>query len=259
MPYGRRVPWYACLAIIAVVYTVSRVRSKALKAFVYSLPIPITLVMATTHPVVSADNLIGVASLVLFFFVVDFVRPRVRGNMFVAVALAVAVYLGVAYVVAVLPTAPFVPTAVIITLLWAVNAGVAVARGTSPAASGEAPAPTSVRRELFKLSTLTAGTFVLAFLARFLGALAVTFPYSGLLVALDLGAESRAFARQFALGSIALVAFFVAFWSVQSSLAFAASLAIGWAAFLAASGLVALLRRAARSRSAPLRLPTRTP
>ena len=242
MPYGRTVPWYACIAIVVVVWGVSQVRSPALKAFIYSFPIPMTLVMVSTDAEVSASYLIGVVSLVLFFFVIAGLRQRLGWHSLAAVAGGVAFYLLVAFAVAALPTPHFVPTLIFVVIAWLGVVAFTVRRGLPVRIPQEDPAQRTVGGELVKISALTVATFLLAFFARTLGGFAVTFPYSGILVSFGLGNDGPAFARSFAFSSISLVAFFTTHWLVQDALTTPLELLVSWLAFFASSGLVALLR-----------------
>ena len=214
-----------------------------MKSFIYSLPIPMSLVLATTHPVVNSDQLIGVGVLVLFFFVFSALKLRLGWRTLPSVVVAVAFYLVAAAFVRLLPPAHFVATLVVVVLLWMLVATHALVRGL-PARRPEGDHISRTGREqVVRFGILTVATVVMAFLARYLGGLAVTFPYSGTLVSFDLGRGALDFARNFALNSISLVVFFAAYAAVQGQMDTLLSLAVAWVAFFIASGAVLLVRR----------------
>lgn len=218
-------------------------RSRPLKAFIYSMPIPITLVMLATNATVTASHLIGVVSLVLFFFVVAWLILRLGWHTLPAVAGGVVFYLLVALGAKALPTPAYLPTLAVVVVVWIGVVVHAFTRGLPARQSEQPDAPVTLRGEALRLGVLTVATFSLVFLGRFLGGFAVTFPYSGILVSFGLGSETRAFARNFAIGSISLVAFFTAHWLVQDSVDQWLELVVAWASFFAVYGVVALLRR----------------
>lgn len=83
---------------------------------------------------------------------------------------------------------------------------------------------------LGKLAGVLTATFAVVWLAGLLAGLVVTFPYSGVLVAVEVRRELVAFTWAFARTSIALVAFLAGFAGGQGH-GTAVGLVAGWLAF----------------------------
>ena len=77
-----------------VVWAVSLVRSVSLRALIYSLPLPITLVLLATPIRVSAQQLVGVVLLNVFVAIVTLLYHRLRWNIVLADVAGVAAYIG---------------------------------------------------------------------------------------------------------------------------------------------------------------------
>ena len=96
------------LLVTALVWAVSLLRSVRLRAFVYSLPLPMTLALLTTGYRVDGSHLIGVVGLNLFFVLVTVAHHRLRWPILLADLAGVAGYVALgAALLAV--SVPFVP------------------------------------------------------------------------------------------------------------------------------------------------------
>ncbi|MEV4545898.1 hypothetical protein [Micromonospora echinaurantiaca] len=236
------------LLVTAVVWAVSLLRSVRLRAFVYSLPLPMTLALLTTGYRVDGSHLIGVVGLNLFFVLVTVAHHRLRWPILLADLAGVAGYVALgAALLAV--SVPFVPALAGTVLLWLL-AALLLRRHPPPAA----PAPDDPERRathddraapserdgdeaagerlpaLAKLALILGGAVSTGLLGQLLRGLVVTFPYAGVLVAVEVRRELPAFCRHFARNSLGLVGFLTGCWLCQD-LSTAAGLAAGWAVF----------------------------
>ncbi|MFI5484272.1 hypothetical protein [Micromonospora echinaurantiaca] len=236
------------LLVTALVWAVSLLRSVRLRAFVYSLPLPMTLALLTTGYRVDGSHLIGVVGLNLFFVLVTVAHHRLRWPILLADLAGVAGYVALgAALLAV--SVPFVPALAGTVLLWLL-AALLLRRHPPPAA----PAPDDPERRaapvdraaplerdgdeaagerlpaLAKLALILGGAVSTGLLGQLLRGLVVTFPYAGVLVAVEVRRELPAFCRHFARNSLALVGFLTGCWLCQD-LSAAAGLAAGWAGF----------------------------
>ena len=106
------------LLVTAVVWAVSVLRSVRLRAFVYSLPLPMTLALVTTgHPVEGAQ-LLGVVGLNLFFLTVTVTHRRLRWPILLADLAGVAAYVALSAGVLAVPV-PFEAALAGTVALWA--------------------------------------------------------------------------------------------------------------------------------------------
>ncbi|PWU57504.1 hypothetical protein DLJ47_02375 [Micromonospora sp. S4605] len=245
------------LLVTAVVWAVSLLRSVRLRAFVYSLPLPMTLALLTTGYRVDGSHLIGVVGLNLFFVLVTVAHHRLRWPILLADLAGVAGYVALgAALLAV--SVPFVPALAGTVLLWLL-AALLLRRHPPPAAPApddperSAPPDDPERRAapvdraaplerdgdeaagerlpaLAKLALILGGAVSTGLLGQLLRGLVVTFPYAGVLVAVEVRRELPAFCRHFARNSLALVGFLTGCWLCQD-LSAAAGLAAGWAGF----------------------------
>ncbi|MEU6073551.1 hypothetical protein [Micromonospora sp. NPDC047074] len=251
--------WSAVLLVTAVVWAVSLIRSVRLRAFVYSLPLPMTLALVTTGHRVDGAQLLGVLGLNLFFVTVALTHHRWRWPILLADLAGVAVYVALSAVLLAVPV-PFEPALAGSVLLWL--AAMAVLRrraGPSDAAPAPVPAdgapspgaePVEPRRDGLsapaKLAVIFVGALLTGLLGQLLRGMVVTFPYSGVLVAIEARRELVEFSRHFARNSLALVGFLTCYHYLQD-VSPGAAMAGGWAGFaLIAAALHLPLRRPRR-------------
>ncbi|MFU8875071.1 hypothetical protein [Micromonospora sp. SL4-19] len=272
--------WSAVLLVTVVVWAVSVIRSVRVRAFVYSLPLPMTLALVTTGHRVDGAQLLGVVGLNLFFVAVAVTHRRLRWPILLADAAGIAAYVALSAGVLAVP-APFEVSLVATVALWAATMAVLALRARAaarrapapagpPGSDGE-PAPAAdARRDGLaapvKLVVIFVGAVLTGLLGELLRGMVVTFPYSGVLVAVEARRQLADFSRHFARNSLALVGFLTAYHYLQDASPVVA-LAAAWAAFALVSAALHLPRRrpaqpagdpAARP-AAPLRPPAERP
>jgi hypothetical protein len=249
------------VVVTAVVWAVSLIRPVRVRALVYSLPLPMTLVLAAGEVRVDGAQLLGVVLLVVFFLVVSGVHERLGGHILLADAAGVLAYVVIGAALARAGPIPFVPALSGVCLVWLVTQALArrggrpVDAGAPPPAATPVPAPPPAATPvpapppaaapvpapppaaaptplavLGKLAAVFAAALLMVGLTEPLSGLVVTFPYAGVLVAVEARRQLGEFTRHFATASLALVAFVTAYWLLQGA-GTAAALAAGWAAF----------------------------
>lgn len=257
--------WSAVLLVTAVVWAISVIRSVRLRALVYSLPLPMTLALVSTGHRVDGAQLFGVLGLNLFFVTVAVTHQRLRWPILIADGAGIAVYVAMSAGLLAVPV-PFEAALAVTLVLWLTavlllrrragspSAAARVAseesagsdggdtrRGAGGAGSGDGTAGTDTRRQglpaLLKLVVILVGALLTALLGTLLRGMVVTFPYSGVLVAIEARRQLADFSRHFARNSLALVGFLTAYHYLQE-VSSAVALGAGWAAFaLVASAL----------------------
>ncbi|WP_433550676.1 hypothetical protein ACQP08_22555 [Micromonospora zamorensis] len=231
--------WSAVLLVTAVVWAVSVIRSVRLRALVYSLPLPMTLVLVSTdNDRVDGAQLLGVLGLNLFFVTVAVTHHRLRWPILLADVAGIAVYVALsAGLLAVV--IPFEVALVGTLVLWLAAMLLLRRRARLNTAPADAPAVAVETSDggrpdglppLLKLVVIFVGAILTALLGAVLRGMVVTFPYSGVLVAVEARHQLREFSRHFARNSLALVGFLTAYHYLQD-VSSAMALGAGWAAF----------------------------
>ncbi|RLP86973.1 hypothetical protein [Micromonospora sp. CV4] len=226
----------AVLLVTAVVWAVSLIRSVRLRAFVYSLPLPMSLALVSTGHRVEGAQLLGVLGLNLFFVVVAVTHHRLCWPILLADAAGIAGYVAFSAGLLAVPV-PFAPALVGTVALWALAMLLLRRRHPAPEPAAPVTGAHSGRRlpAPVKLLVILLGATLTGLLGELLRAMVVTFPYSGVLVAVESRRDLVAFTRHFARNSLALVAFLAAYHRWQDGPPVAA-LAAGWVAFALVAG-----------------------
>jgi len=235
--------------VTLVVWAVSLVRSVSLRALIYSLPLPITLVLLATPIRVSAQQLVGVVLLNVFVAIVTLLYHRLRWNIVLADLAGVAAYIGGSLALVRAGGLPFVPVLAAALAAWVLLVRLA-RRGTasSPLAAARSRPSRRGLPTLGKLAVLAVGALLMVGLGQLLQGMVVTFPYSGVLVVIETRRDLVPFRAHFARNSLALLAFVTAYHFAQD-LSRPLAVAAGWAAFLGC----ALLSHLTRARADGLR------
>ncbi|MFC7549215.1 hypothetical protein [Plantactinospora sp. GCM10030261] len=233
------------LLVTAVVWAVSVIRSTAWRAFVYSLPLPMTVALMATGVPVDGAQVLGVGALNLFFVTVAVTHDRLRWHIATADAGGIGAYLAVSWLILRAGPVPFWPAVAAMAGLWAIAMLVSP---RNPAPGGAAPVhvppgiaapgpPGSDRPARRSGLPLPAKPFVIlvgALLTMLLGqalrGMVVTFPYAGVLTAVEARHDLPAFTRHLARNSLALVGFLAGYQSLQHRSPLVA-VAAGWLAF----------------------------
>ncbi|MEV4118400.1 hypothetical protein [Micromonospora sp. NPDC049645] len=227
------------LLVTVVVWAVSLIRSVRLRALVYSLPLPMTLALVSTGHRVEGAQLLGVLGLNLFFVVVTVTHHRLRWPILLADAAGIAAYVAFSAGLLVVPV-PFEPALLGTVALWLLAMVVSHRRRAEPTGPSSRALAVGRQRELrapVKLLIILTGALLTGLLGHLLRAMVVTFPYSGVLVAIETRRDLVAFTGHFARNSLALVGFLTAYHYCQD-LSPGAGLGAGWAAYaLLAVGL----------------------
>ncbi|MCG5434785.1 hypothetical protein [Micromonospora foliorum] len=228
----------AVLLVTAVVWAVSVIRSVRLRALVYSLPLPMTLALVTTDYRVDGAQVVGVLGLNLFFVTVAVTHQRWRWPILLADVAGIAVYVALsAGLLAV--HIPFEAALAGTLVLWAATILWLRHRARRSAGPHNVPAaeavPVAETRPdglpaLLKLVVIFVGAVLTQLLGAVLRGMVVTFPYSGVLVAVEARRQLAEFSRHFARNSLALVGFLTAYHYLQD-VSSAVALGAGWAAF----------------------------
>ncbi|MBG6106132.1 hypothetical protein ACLQ3D_09615 [Micromonospora vinacea] len=250
----------AVLLVTAVVWAVSVIRSVRLRALVYSLPLPMTLALVTTDHRVDGAQVLGVLGLNLFFVIVAVTHQRWRWPILLADVAGIAGYVALsAGLLAV--DIPFEVALAGTLVLWLAAILWLRRRARRRGAPAEETVAVAESRPdglpvLLKLVVIFVGAVLTALLGAVLRGMVVTFPYSGVLVAVEARRQLAEFSRHFARNSLALVGFLTAYHYLQD-VSSAVALGAGWAAFAVVAVALHLPlrpRQVAHARAASLRI-----
>lgn len=227
------------LLVTAVVWAISLIRSIRWRAFVYSLPLPMTLALVTTGSRVDGAALLGIVGLNVFFLIVTVTHHRFGWHILLADLGGIAGYLALSALVLVAAPVPFLP-ALTATLAGWLGAMLVLRHGRRaapiPDATTRPGAPAPV-----KLLVIFCGAVPTVLLGELLRQMVITFPYSGVLVAIEARRDLPQFVRHFAGNSLGLLAFVAGYHWLQDH-SRPVALTAAWTAF----AVVALARHAYR-------------
>jgi hypothetical protein len=224
------------IIIVMIVWSLALLRSVPLRALAYTLPLPITVVLLTLHEPITGTHIWGVLLLVLFFRLAAFVRSAGAAIGW-AVLSGLVLYISAAVALPRLPTVGF----------WQVLAVTASALFACVASDQRHTYQTfqpdddlwDIRRFLLIVVSASAA----AALGGSLGALVVTFPYSGVPLVFDAKDYLPAMSRNVTVNAFSLLAFFTGMYVTQGKASFALSLIAGWVAFAVSAILLRLVAR----------------
>ncbi|MEG3633901.1 hypothetical protein [Micromonospora palythoicola] len=270
------------LLVTAVVWAVTLIRPVRWRALVAALPLPMTAALLATGLPVDGAQLVGVVGLNLFFGVVALTHHRFRWPILLADLAGVAGYLAVAAALRPI-TLPFGPTLAATVACWLLTMLVlhrlpgpgqpadpgdpadpagpgdpADPAGPGDPADPADPAGPARLPVVARLLLVLAGAVLTGLLGQVLRGLVVTFPYAGVLVAVEVRRDLPAFCRHFARNSLALIGFLVGV-HLGQDVSTVVALVAGWAGFaLVAVALHLPARRHGSRHPVNLGCPNRT-
>jgi hypothetical protein len=226
-------------AIAAVIVAMGAARNNVVKAVIYCLPIPITVVFIATDALVTSRHIIGLFLLNIFLWSVATLYKSTR-NILLADSVAAAAYIVIGYFLVTYTRVSFVTITSAYALAWLIFC-LLYPRGT----------PDEARPESSKVGPgiKFAGTAVLSFgllsMQGLLSGVVVTFPFSGVFAVIEGRQILRTMALTFTRNSLALLALFVTlFMAQQINLGW--RMLLGWAVYLPVLLLLQWLFRPAK-------------
>lgn len=225
----------AYVAIVLVVWLIIALPQGRLQAVIYSLPIPMSVALASSSPALaSASQVLGVPLLVLFFLLIC-IGERRLGRV-AAVVISTCLLVGLAAAIHAMVVVEWANAYLLASLLWLLGIIASVfARQRVSTTTDKVNAEESIRRLGWfqALIAAAATTAVSFFFGLWIGPFVVTFPYSGLPVALLLAGNMAKFTVEFSMRSILLTIFLVAHHEATLRVpSIWVALAFAWVAYL---------------------------
>lgn len=221
------------LAIASVIATMAAVPNPRLKAIIYALPIPITLVLISTGGAVNSSHVIGLLLITLFLWIVHF-GYRLGLPILAADLLGTVVYVGAGWLLVTFTRPPFALAVALYACVW-LGFCLVCRRGHA----GAAAEPSRVHPAL-KFAGVSLLAFGLLSVKNLLGGIIVTFPFSGVFAVVEGRSILGTMALKFTQNSIAILFLFVTV-HLTGALALGWRLTAGWAVYLAAFAVLSLI------------------
>ena len=243
-------PWWSLALILATVTVVAAVRPVQLQSTLYSLPIPLTLGLIGSGSDVSRLQPLSVFGVVLFFYIVSGLRVRLGWQAYPATLGSALTILGLLEILA-LPTVTSLvwPTAVALAA-WLIGATLALRRlrHISPEPDDR---PSIGQVDVISVVAVIPMLIIVALTAGHIGSVGAMFPFAGMCVSLAVQtANLSEFADRFAVRSIGLIAYNTTYAMVAADLPRAASIGLGWLAYLTLLAASLQLEREVTKRAA---------
>lgn len=213
------------------------VPSTRLRAVIYSIPIPMSMLSLLGPELVDPDVIIGLIVNASFFWLVAFGDKRGWWR-WVSTAVAAGVYVATSWLVTGFTNSSLITAVALSALVWLV--GQHWVRRV-PVERVSAVAPVGMRRLVTVFVTAAAAVSMSGILGPFL----VTFPYTGITMALTYPGSTVPFARSFWLNGLpALLGYGIGLvTAAQSGLPMWACVLVALGCWFAATGIVAWLQR----------------
>lgn len=215
----------SALAIGIIISIMAAVKSPRLKAFIYSLPIPITIALFATGGHVNTTHIVGLVMVTGFLWLVYGLTRR-GVNVYAADVVAAGLYVAAGLFTTKMASIPFIIAAGAFAAFWLLFVIIYRTPRTHD------PVNTSKIKPIVKLPVVSAFAYVLLSLKSFLSAgVIVTFPFSGVFAVIESRHTLRTLAATFTHNSIAILVFFIVIHSMDSS-HIVLKIIVGWAVYL---------------------------
>jgi hypothetical protein len=216
------------LVIALVIIAIATVKNPVLKAVVYGLPIPITVALVASQKGVDSSHIVGLFLLVLFLWVVHWLR-RCGVHILIADVIGALIYVVLGFMaVHVMKGAhlfiPLVGAYVVFWILW-------MMRTRGPPQDEPAPQVNTVPL-LRKGVVIFVVANVLLALKDLLKGVVVTFPFSGVFAVVEMQGKLHTLASEFTKNSIAILVFFAIVHYAAYAMQLYAAVALGWVGYV---------------------------
>ena len=222
----------SALAIGSIIALMASLNSNRLRALVYSLPIPVTIVLIATGGEVNTTHLIGLVLGILFLWSVAFLHGR-GISILVADLLGAGAYLLAGYVAVSYIKVPFYVAVVCVSIAWSIFVYLYKNRVTKDKDQAIAKI-----HPLIKLPIVSVFAYILLSFKALFSGIIVTFPFSGVFAVIENRHMLERLASTFTRNSIAIIGLFITTYVLEDMNVFM-KLAIAWVVYLLILRIVA--------------------
>jgi len=216
----------SALAVSVIISAMARVRSQKVKAILYTLPFPITIALIGSHSIATSLSIVGLMLTAGFLWGCYVFHTKLRANILAVDVVLAVLYVTAAYALVQLLNVSFWPMVGLYCVGWAVLMWRFSKRTFSFVDKGKSPT-----NPYIKALIVFSIAFGLFSAHQYLAAFVVTFPYNGVFAVFENRYGLLPQAALFTRNSLALLAYFVANYSVGAHSSPAIRYACSWLAF----------------------------
>lgn len=209
------------LALSITITAIAWLKDFRHKSVIYSLPIPITIVLIAQGIEVNSSHILGLATLVIFLWLVFLLHIRFKLNIIISDIIACGMYVICGFLLGPVGDAvSFWLVTVLYFFIWLI---------TMPFLR-----PRAERNEPSRFSPIKKGSIVffasilLLFFERLLRGFVVTFPYSGIFTVVECRYGLYTLASHFTWYSLSILIFFVVIKAINIYFSAYFALLVGW-------------------------------
>lgn len=190
------------------------------KATIYSLPIPITIVLIVTNITIDYSHIVGLFLLCLFLWSVFYIHEKIHTPILIADIFSASIYVVLGFLLMKLFTFGFWQTALLYVIFWLVYISRYKPINQSDSRSRIHPLIKGVIVFLIAL--------LLLFMKNNLGGFIVTFPFLGIFAVLETKNATYTLAGEFTKNSLAVLLLFIAIRLLSTHIGFYQAIIVGW-------------------------------
>jgi hypothetical protein len=214
------------LGVTITVLAISAVKSPKLKAAIYSLPIPISIILLGTGGDINITHIVGLV-LVLIFFIGTFILHKlIKVPIILAIILSTLIYILLGLLNRFIVDVPFLYGYIIFLVIWGlyILKPLKIKRDKyDPITSSMRPVDYLIRGGIiFAIANLVIGIKGLIFGA------AVTFPFNGIFTAYVVRDHLPVFITELFRNFFGISTFFLMVWLLEDKIGLLAAIGIGW-------------------------------
>lgn len=213
-------------AITISILLITAIPSPKIRAAVYSLPIPITVLLIGTGGHVNTTHLTGLIDVIVFMSIVYALTRKVEMPIVPAIALGICAYIILGLAFKHLVVVPFLTSYLILTAIWLIYMAMPV--------SIKAHHYKKIDSRMTPQDYLTRGSIVyglsyviITIKSLILGA-AVTFPYNGTFTVYVMREQLPVLITEICRNFFAIANFFLVVWIMQPKIGLGRSLIVAW-------------------------------
>lgn len=215
------------LAITFVVVVIAGIANPKLRAAVYSLPIPITIVLIATGGNVNTTHLTGLIDVVIFFSVIWFLSKKLKLHIIWSIFIGILIYIFLGTLFKGLVEVPFILSYVTMTIVWLLYIFKFQLR------INKDQYKQLIQKTTYKDHIVRAGvvfslaSIIITIKSLLLGA-TVTFPYTGTFTGYVMRNQLPVLIAEICRNFFAIMTFFLTLWYFQPIIGLLSAIAIGW-------------------------------